>query len=140
MKKYYYFAGLGAVLLGLVFSSCKNVLGPSSSTPIVFPASNVSYTKQVQPLFDQKCNVPGCHDSQTQAGNPPLDLSDQNGYTSLITTPGIVVHGDTLDSELIESVEGRMPLMPPPLSGISALNQNQINGLKTWIMEGAKLN
>ncbi len=118
----------------VLLSSCKNVVGPSSGTQIIFPNSNVSYTKQVQPLFDQDCSYYGCHDDQTAAGN--VDLTS---YTNLFSGQvGVVIPKDTVSSILIQVVEGKGYIMPPP--PVPKLNSNQIHGLKIWIMEGAQFN
>ena len=132
--KYLYLLTIGTIIaLTVVLSSCKNVLGPSGQADIVFPASNVSYTKEVLPLFSLDCAYSGCHDDQTAAGN--LDLTTYNG---LISAPGVVIAKDTVHSILIQVIEGRGYTMPPPPALL--LNSNQIQGLKTWIMEGLKYN
>ncbi len=132
--KYLYILAVGSIVaLTVVFSSCKNVLGPSGQADIVFPASNVSYTKQVLPLFSLDCAYSGCHDDQTAAGN--LDLTTYNG---LISATGVVIAQDTVHSILVQVIEGKGYIMPPPPAPL--LNNNQIQGLKTWIMEGLKYN
>ena len=133
MKYFYLLTVVAIVTLAAIFSSCKNVVGPAGQADIVFPASNVSYTKQVLPLFSLDCAYSGCHDDQTAAGN--LDLTTYNG---LISTPGVVIAKDTVHSLLIQVVEGKGYIMPPPPAPL--LNSNQIQGLKTWIMEGLKYN
>lgn len=118
-------------IVSIAMSSCKNTI----NTPIgdiVFPASNVSYSQQVQPLFNLGCDYLGCHDDETMAGN--LSLTN---YISATTAPGVIRPRDTTSSILIQRIEGKGPIMPP---AASPLNQNQIKGLKTWIMEGAKNN
>ncbi len=118
----------------VILSSCKNTLDSSTGqADIVFPDSNVSYSRQVQPLFNLECNYSGCHDTQTAAGN--LDLTN---YFSLITATGVVMSKDTVHSILIQRIEGRGPIMPP--APISPLTPNQTKGLKTWVMEGLQYN
>jgi len=120
------------VIAAITLDSCKGTLDSSTGqSDIVFPASNVSYTKQVVPLFYESCNFVGCHNSEDQAGG--LDLSTTFGVFSV---PGVVIAKDTLHSILIQRITGRVgTIMPPP--PYSPLNQNQIQGLKKWIMEGA---
>ena len=116
--------------------SCKDS-STSKTSSVVFPSSNISYGKQVQPLFNQVCAFPGCHGADTflERGYS-LD-----SYQDL--TPGaahqIVIPGNPDGSILIQSIEGsygpdRMPLNLP------ALNDNQIQGLRKWIAEGARNN
>ncbi len=122
-------------LISIILTSCKNTL--SSSTEIVFPASNVSYSKQVQLLFYQKCNFSGCHDDAAAANGAVVSFTT---YTNTVfSVPGMVVPGNSKQSLLVEWVNGTFqPIMPPPPS--SQLTPNQIQGLKTWIDEGAKNN
>lgn len=125
---------VGVATLALSLQSCKNsLLTATSASSIVFPATNVSYSKQIQPLFNISCSYSGCHDDQSQAGGLSL-----TSYFNMISVPGVVIAKDTTHSILIQRVEGEGPIMPP--AGFSRLNANQIDGLKTWIMEGAKFN
>jgi hypothetical protein len=51
----------------------------------------------------------------------------------------VVIPGKPDQSILVFWIEGRVGTerMPP---GSQALNQNQINGIRTWVAEGAKNN
>ena len=128
------FALVLVAALSLSFQACKNTLDSATGqSSIVFPLSNVSYSKQVQPLFNISCTYSGCHDDGTQAGG--LSLTN---YFSLISAPGVVVPKDTTHSILIQRIEGLGPIMPPP--PFPPLNANQIQGIRTWVIEGAKYN
>ena len=116
--------------------NCKDsVTGPS---PIVFPSKNVSFGKYVQPLFLQECAIPQCHtqDSKSQAGDLSLE-----SWSDAMSTPLVIIQGDTLNSVLVWSIEQKngKPKMPPINTSLT-LTVNQINGLKQWIWEGAKNN
>ncbi len=123
---------------GLLLAGCKDknpfIEGESPST-VVFPTQNVSYSQQVQVMFDQACTIPGCHDDGTRAGS--LSLTTW-GNTVIGSPTGTVVTGKPDASTLVLRIEGavgaRMPPTPNPL------NQNQINGIRIWIIEGAKAN
>ena len=126
----------------LVFSfalfliSCKDEVTGVDDSSIVFPAANVSYVRHVEPLFQQRCAVSGCH----AGSSPAAGLSLQTpSYSSLMNhQPRLVVAGASNNSLLILRLEGRIqPLMP--LRG-NPLNQNQLNGIKKWIDEGALYN
>jgi hypothetical protein len=124
------------LLLGVCMAAgCKdenNPLDGDSPSNIVFPLSNVSYTYEVQPLFDQTCALSGCH--------------DDGAHQSLLvlTSWGSLMNGNTFavtsykpeSSLLVWRIEGsigpRMPSVQRPL------NQNQITGIRAWIGEGAK--
>lgn len=130
------------ILVLLVLSlnlACKDEAATDPSD-IVFPATNVSYGKHVQPLFNKACAFSGCHGPDTflQRGYS-LD-----SYENL--TPGaaheLVIPGNPDNSKLIWSIEGingydgtrRMPM------NLTPLNANQIDGMRRWIAEGARNN
>jgi Planctomycete cytochrome C len=98
------------------------------------PDSNVSYAKDIAPVFEAKCNVSGCHDDATRAGG--VSLTTWVGTTD----PTIVVKNNADQSILTYTIErlSGVPAMPP--EGYAALTVNQINGIKIWINEGAKNN
>ena len=118
-------------------SGCKDenpelALGDSPSD-VVFPASNVLYGQHVQRLFNQACALSGCHDDG--AHQSALKLTS---YSNLMfQLPGIVNPGKPDESELVFRIEGRFGRMPPTTN---LLNDNQINGIRIWIAEGAKNN
>ena len=113
--------------------SCKDEGTSSGTSDIVFPDSNVSYGKQVQPLFDRGCAFYGCHGA---------DTFDERGYSlesyhNATSRAGVIIPYDPNGSLLIQAVEGRAPnsrRMPP---NSDPLTPNQINGLRRWIIEGA---
>lgn len=125
------------VILAATVFACKDVNNPGngeSPSSVVFPASNVSYAQHVQPLFNQACALVGCHDSGSNQS--PLKLTSYG--ETVLQIPGVVVPNEPESSTLVLRIEGRngdrMPLNRNPL------NQNQINGIRTWIAEGAKNN
>ncbi len=115
----------------LLFSlmCCNNSINDSGNN-IEFPASNVSYSKHVQPLFNYKCNYSSCHGSETTTNRLVLI-----SYIDATRYPGIIVPRYPDNSILIQRLDGRLqPRMP--LSR-DTLSRNQYNGIKTWIKEGA---
>jgi len=125
------------IVLSVAGIRCKDDSNPGdmgSPSNIVFPPNNVSYDLHVQPLFDQTCALSGCHDRGTNQS--PLKLTSHGETVFLI--PGVVVPGNPENSTLVLRIEGRvsqrMPLNRNPL------NDNQINGIRTWIVEGAQNN
>lgn len=116
--------------------SCKDEIADPSANPIVFPESNVSFTKHIEPLFQQRCALAGCHaGSNATAG---LDLSIP-AYSKLMNhQPRLVISGASNNSLLAQRIDGRIiPQMP---FNRDPLNANQINGIKKWIDEGAMNN
>jgi hypothetical protein len=121
-----------------IWIGCKgdNPVGDEGSpSNIVFPTSNVSFQAQVLPLFNQACNYSGCH-----GNDAPQSLLKLTSWGDLMTSGagvGAVVPGQPDNSTLVLRIEGRGARMPP--TGLP-LNQNQINGIRAWIVEGAKNN
>jgi hypothetical protein len=101
----------------------------------IIPDQNVSYSQHIQPVFEFHC-VP-CHNEQTMQGN--LSLTN---WSSVTSDPSVVFPGEPDNSKLVWAIEGRagIPFMPPIGSPYRPLNQNQVNGVKTWIREGAQNN
>ena len=123
------------LLLGGFFLilSCKDDTTGSGTKDIIFPDSNVSYGRHVQPLFDRGCAFYGCHGADTfEERGYSLD-----SYQNSRNRAGIIIPYDPNASLLIQAVEGRAPnvrRMPP---NTDPLTPNQINGLRRWIIEGA---
>ena len=127
---------IGSVLAAaLLLLSCNDdASGPGTgSGEIVFPESDVSYGEHVQPLFDRRCASSGCHDSGTRAGDLSLE-----SYTDATARPGIIIPGNPDVSVLVQTIEGTLPIMPPLNS--PPLTDNQIKGIRRWILEGAENN
>ncbi len=122
------------VLAGALWS-CKDDITGGGIIDIIFPDSNISYGKQVQPLFDRGCAFTGCHGPDTFADrNFSLD-----SYQNALNRPGIIVPYDPEGSLLILKIEGRAPGARMPLNR-DTLTANQIRGLRKWISEGARTN
>lgn len=137
----YEIALVGCVMIVLIgIASCKDTSNPITKIDeIVFPDSNISYNKQVQPLFNVGCVFAGCHDraregNEENGGNYNLDLTYYAGLWN--GKPGVVNAGDTTNSRLVWSIEWRPG--PKPMPPSKRLSENQTRGLKRWILEGAK--
>ena len=123
----------GIVIAAMAGWTCKGTApsGPDNSpSDIIFPVNGVIFSAQVQPLFNQACNASGCHDNGTQTNTLVL-----TSYGTLMSIPGIVVPGKPDASTLVLRIQGSVGNRMPP--GSYPLNQNQINGIRTWIAEGA---
>jgi hypothetical protein len=116
--------------------SCKDQTNQNLTSNIVFPDSLVSFSKQVEPLFQQTCVAAGCHGGSQPAAN--LNLQTDVWHSLIDYLPPIVIPKNAATSLLILRIEGRiapqMPLRSQPLTA------NQITGVKRWIDEGAKPN
>jgi hypothetical protein len=125
-----------SILLTLLFllvivQSCDDSLTSTDIDNIVMPDSNVSYLAHVAPVFEVKC-VP-CHNSQrSEAG---LDLSS---WVNATRDPTIIFPGSDSTSILVFTIERIPPYAPMP--PYEWLKRNHINGIRTWIREGAQNN
>ena len=120
-----------SILLAGLLGACDDS-GTDNGNDIEFPEQNVSYSQHVQPYFNLYCATAGCHDNGTMAGGLSL-----TSYFNTTNNPGIVIPGDPDASVLIQKVDGRLPhegFVP------IVINDNQLQGLKTWVAEGAKNN
>ena len=125
-----------ALVAAMSLSSCKDQITDPNTNPIVFPDANISYSKHVDPLFQKRCALSGCHaGSSSQAG---LDLFTPS-YSSIINhQPRLVNPGSSTNSLLAQRIDGRLPPQLPYMS--QPLTATQIAGIKKWIDEGAKNN
>jgi len=123
----YYFVLVAAVLV-LFAQSCDDSLTSSEVDNIVMPDSNVSYSRHIAPVFEFKCVE--CHNSSRKDAG--LDLSSWLAATS---DPRIIARGSDTTSVLVWAIEGfpSSPQMPPQ----GRMIENHIQGIRTWIREGA---
>ncbi len=137
MKKKIILLSLSVILLGLALWSCEDtVSGGGGGSSIVFPDSGVSYSSHVQPLFAQTCAFTLCHGS---------DTFTQRGFS--LESYGHLIYGSTMvvlagrpdDSPLVWRIEGRPGFARMPLNR-SPLTDNQIRGIRRWILENAQNN
>jgi hypothetical protein len=124
-------------LVGIIFAcaSCKNELVDAGSLPD-FPASNVSYSQHVEPVFQVRCTASGCHSGNLPANGLSLTAPSYSGLMN--HQPRLVVSGESNNSILIQRLDGRLQPRMPYL--LEPLTQNQITGIKKWIDEGARNN
>ena len=120
-------------LLAILGWGCKdeNPVDDDSPSNIVFPLSNVSYAQHVQPLFNQTCALTGCHGDGQQQSALRLTSYDNLMFGGQL----VVVREEPAQSVLVMRIEGRVGERMP--LNRRALNQNQINGIRAWISEGA---
>ncbi len=120
-----------------IVPGCKDSNNPlldNSPSNVVFPTSGtINYGRYVQPLFNQACSQVGCHSDD--AGNTSrLRLTSYANTTD--PSQLIVIPGHPENSRLVWSIEGSNGSVRMPPNGYP-LNQNQIDGIRTWITQGA---
>lgn len=134
------------ILLAGVFSCKHKPVTTSGTDPTPTPPpppppdtikcdpDTVYFNKDILPLLNSSCAMPGCHDQVTHAEGVIL-----TNYNSIITT-GEIIPYDPGNSKVYEKVidsdpNDRMP--PPPASPLSSA---QIEKIRKWISQGAKNN
>ena len=125
---------LSLIFVVTIFTSCDDTLNGDQIDGIEIPDRNVSYYEYIQPVFNYKCNYSGCHDHYSAAGGVVLESWNQATGDASVVFP---YQPD--NSRLVWAIEGVTGLLMPPV-GYYALTQNQIDGIKTWITEGAQNN
>lgn len=127
---------LFVIVVSFAVTSCEETVSGGGGSSIVFPDSGVSYASHVQPLFDQTCAFSSCHGSDTYAQR---GFSLESYDHLMFGTAAVVIRGNPDNSPLIWRIEGRFGLTRMPLNR-TPLNDNQIRGLKRWILDAAQNN
>ena len=115
----------------IIAQSCDDSITSSDINNIVMPDSGVSYSIHIAPVFEVKC-VP-CHNDQRSNGGVNL-----SSWSNVVRDPSIVFPGSDSTSILVWSIERYPSVAPMPPS--EWLSRNHINGIRTWIREGAQNN
>ena len=124
MKKL--FPLLMMVALSITATSCYYDELPAVPLP-----ENVSYQKNIQPLFNKNCI--GCH----KPGATAPDLTSANSYLSLVTVvngEAFVIPSDAQNSILYKVMTGNGALVMPANGALSASKQALV---EKWINDGA---
>ena len=107
------------------------------------PTGSVSFSSDIQPVFDLSCATSGCH----RAGHSTsLDLSGGSSYSNLINVRSmnyaplkLVEPGKSEDSVLYLKIVGSSETgskMPPG----GTLSDASVANIRAWITEGAENN
>ena len=134
LRRFFPLIAIGAIgITGIICMSCEDDVAGLGPSNIVFPDSGVSFGRHVDPLFQQSCVSSMCHGGSTPTSELNLETPS---YRALIDHhPRLILTGDGANSLLIQRLTGevgqRMPLKLQPLT------ENQINGIRRWIDEGA---
>lgn len=125
---------LAAIFLAFIIYACDDTFVQSDIDNKIIPETNVSYSEHIHPLLNAKCAFSGCHEDQTRAAGLSV-----TSYGNTIADPQMVFPYFPQNSKLVWAVEGSGPSWMPPLI-YPQLTQNQIDGIKQWIAEGAQPN
>jgi len=139
------------LFLFFAFNMIALLPGYSENEPppdFVLPESNISFNEHILEMFITKCGTEsGCHSpGNTDAHFPYVELINRNGVINhtLFKTGEKLVSLNIHQSAPQEAplylilLEGYAPaeVLLMPLNR-TPLNQNQLNGIKQWIMEEA---
>lgn len=115
------------------FISCDDTLTVQTVDDRTIPLTNVSFSQDIYPIFQVKCAFSGCHASPN-----PADGIDLSTWANVTANPNIVFPGEPDLSRLVWAIEGRAGISPMPIVGYSRpVTATQLQGIKTWIDEGA---
>jgi hypothetical protein len=135
-----------AVLLLAVFTiSCKHTpldppgdgSGNGGGGTVLLPCDpdTVYFSTSILPLLVSSCAIPGCHDPATAEDGVIL-----NNYANIMNT-GDVRPFDLDGSDLFEVITETDPDdRMPPANEFPPLSENEIDLIRTWILQGAKNN
>lgn len=129
------FLNFAIVIIAIYNIGCDDTITVNDVDNRMIPDSNVSFAEHIYPVFQVKCASTGCHSGPNPRAG--LDLTTWSGATADVT---VIFPGYPDNSSLIWTIEGVASFPPMPPIGYSPLTINQINGIRTWIQEGAKNN
>jgi hypothetical protein len=125
----------------------ESTVDPTGGLPDV-EVANPSFASDIQPIFNLRCAIGGCHTVLSRKGE--LVLQQGYAYDSIVNVPSFLVPqylrvepGNAADSWLVRMIEAddearehfaRMPLGGQPLT------PNQIATIVNWIENGAPEN
>lgn len=116
----------------LIIAGCykADTLYPNTDSQV---NKEISFVKDIIPVFNQKCSISGCHGS---GGHTP-NLTAPKAYNALVNG-GYLNLADPKNSKLYLRLTGKItPAMPL----IGSTNPSNINALVlTWITQKAKNN
>lgn len=113
-------------------SGCTQTPFQAGPPTVIFPDTNVSFRRHVQPFLRASCAQLGCHSTESRAGGVALEE-----YAQLWERPGLVIPGEPDASVLQQVLERRLPHRPDPFQ---LSTENQRRGMRRWIAEGARDN
>jgi hypothetical protein len=125
---------LSFIIISLLFlQGCDDTLTIEDVDSKDIPSRDVSFSQHIYPVLQVKCSFSGCHSQPNPADG--IDLSTWSGVTA---DPNIVFPGEPDLSRLVWAIEGRAGISPMPIVGYAKpVTLDQLEGIKTWIDEGA---
>ena len=129
-----------SLILGLVLGCGE----PPAAAPESLTADNISYARDVQPLFAASCSAGRCHGGLS---NKRIDLSADASYATLIRGRSrldpnlrLVVPGEPGTSLLWLKLTGKPPVGKPMPPKGKPLEPEALAVIEAWILSGAPNN
>ena len=110
--------------------ACGDTIAPEK---VKFPDEDVSYMAHVEPFMKANCAYYGCHG----VNSPGAELSD---YNYLMNAMSYIIPGNANGSLVNQILEKRLPHPGSYPIYFGNITDNQIEGMRTWVEEGAKNN
>ena len=126
--------------LAAAFSFAVTVSAAESKLPPASDKKDVTYAKDIKPIFDSSCIK--CHAGDRAKAK--LQMDSLEGVLKGTKMGKIVIAGDSAKSLIVKSVahatEDQDQWMPPVgnKAGIKPLTPEQIGLVRAWIDQGAK--
>ncbi len=130
-----------SVLNSINFMGCDSGSTVKTGEPL-------SFSRDIQPIFAQGCNFPGCHNSTDKQSGIDLTSWDalmKNGSSRgaeivsyNATWSNLVKHINRIDTNISSFAEPLMPIALMPYSNGMPLQSNQLLKIIDWINQGAK--
>jgi hypothetical protein len=128
---------LALILMATGFSSCyydnKTEITPISSVDTI----NVSYSKNIQPIFNGYCASSGCHGAIDPAGSVPVQLTD---YAATMASNVTDTGSNYKTCKLYRSVAYLNPNQSRNMPAAAKMNDLNIKLIRIWLQKGAKNN
>lgn len=123
----------------LIWSGCENNSVNTETDPDELP-QNVSFSEQIQPIFNESCGGGNCHINRTTSGVSLDSYNNVMNSTGNKYEEDIIIPGEPEQSPLVDKIEANPDLGIRMPQGGEPLNREQIKQIKGWIAEGAQDN
>lgn len=117
------------ITISLQLQSCSDGSVITRPQDVVFPDSNISYLRTVQPFTQITCAFSGCHGDGSRIV--------MTNYFTMIGNPGLIIPMRPDQSTYVQVLEGKLSHNN---AFYSLINENHKRGIRRWVQEGAKNN
>jgi hypothetical protein len=152
-------AGIALLALAGGLGGCAGSGGGGTPKPACKPPAGgvtISYSQNIQPIYNRSCALAGCHTGPVAAGS--LDLTAGKSYRQTVNVPSSqqpklkrIAPGNPTNSYLVRKIGGApgtsfsgvlMPQGCPgtPLNGAQCLSADDIAAIVQWVTECAPNN